>query len=224
MASIRKYVLWGSSGHARVLGEVIALAGGTVTALFDNRNTTSAIEGSPLYVGEAGFLRWFEEQDCPGEVLGLVAIGGGRGRDRIHIQGLFRRAGLIIPVLAHPTAVVSSSAVLGAGSQILAQCNVAADVKLGEACIINHHANVDHECELGNGVHVAPGAILCGCVRVGDDVFIGAGSVVLPRVLIGSGAVIGAGAVVTRDVSAGAVVVGNPARMVKSVGGDTHTA
>lgn len=49
-------------------------------------------------------------------------------------------------------------------------------------------------------------------VHIGDDVFIGAGATVLPGVTIGSRAVIGAGAVVTRDVPAGQVVGGVPAR------------
>jgi 2,3,4,5-tetrahydropyridine-2-carboxylate N-succinyltransferase/tetrahydrodipicolinate N-acetyltransferase len=47
---------------------------------------------------------------------------------------------------------------------------------------------------------------------VEDEVLIGAGAVVLPRLRIGRGAVVGAGAVVTRDVPAGAVMVGQPAR------------
>jgi maltose O-acetyltransferase len=49
-------------------------------------------------------------------------------------------------------------------------------------------------------------------VTIGADVWIGGGAIVLPGVSIGDGAIVGAGAVVTRDVAAGAIVVGNPAR------------
>ena len=49
-------------------------------------------------------------------------------------------------------------------------------------------------------------------VRIGSNVWIGGGAIVLPGVTVGDDAVIGAGSVVTRDVAAGAVVVGNPAK------------
>lgn len=213
MRNTTRYVLWGSAGHAKVLAEAIALRGGQVVALFDNREVSPALPDVPLYLGEEGFQSWAEVAGDLRGVLGLAAIGGQRGRDRLAIQQLFRRRGLSLPCLIHPRAVVSSSARIGAGSQVLALANVAADVHLGEACILNHCASVDHECILGDGVHLAPGATLCGCVTLADNVFIGAGAVVLPRLSIGADAVIGAGAVVTRDVPAGTTVVGNPARL-----------
>lgn len=51
-------------------------------------------------------------------------------------------------------------------------------------------------------------------VTIGRNVWIGGGAILLPGVTVGDDAVIGAGSVVTRDVAAGATVVGNPARPV----------
>ncbi len=50
-------------------------------------------------------------------------------------------------------------------------------------------------------------------VRIGRNVWIGGGAIVLPGVSVGDDAVVGAGSVVTRDVPAGATVMGNPARV-----------
>lgn len=54
-------------------------------------------------------------------------------------------------------------------------------------------------------------------VSIGDNVWVGGAAVICPGVEIGDDAVIGAGSVVTRDVPAGAVVAGNPARLLREV-------
>ncbi len=53
-----------------------------------------------------------------------------------------------------------------------------------------------------------------GLVNIGDDVFIGANSTVLPGVTIGSNSIIGANSLVSKDVPAGCVYAGNPARLI----------
>ena len=57
-------------------------------------------------------------------------------------------------------------------------------------------------------------------ITIGDNVWLGGGVVVLPGVTIGEDTVVGAGSVVTRDLPAGVVAVGNPARVVRAVGAD----
>lgn len=210
-----RFVLWGSAGHAKVLADVIGFHHGRVVALFDNnRQARSCLRDVPLYFGMEGLDAWLKTQSSKEGLCAGVAIGGARGRDRLAIVQSLLDAGLRVPVLVHPSASVSLTAQVGEASHVLANAVVAADVVMGKACIVNNTANVDHECMLGDGVHMAPGAVLCGCVTVGENTMIGANAVVLPRLRIGRNVVVGAGAVVTRDVPDDSVVVGNPARLL----------
>ena len=56
-------------------------------------------------------------------------------------------------------------------------------------------------------------------ITIGDNVWLGGGAIVLPGVTIGADTVVGAGSVVTKDLPAGVVAVGNPARVIRSVTG-----
>ena len=116
------------------------------------------------------------------------------------------------------SAVVSRTAVLGAGVQLIAGAVVNAATTIGEGVIVNTNASVDHDCTIGDYVHIAPDAALGGSVTIGDDVLVGLGARVLPGVTIGHGAIIGGGAVVIADVAAGSTVVGVPARPIERGG------
>lgn len=207
-------ILWGGSGHAKVLRECASQNGFRLIALFDNNQLTSPFEDVPLYHGETGFLNWIKKSNNHSCIYGLAAIGGSRGRDRISIHRLFKEHGIRLPTLIHPRAFVAESSRLAQGVQVLAGATIAVDCSIQEASIINTSASIDHECRLGCGVHVGPGAVLTGCVEVGDCAFVGAGAVVLPRIRIGEDAIVGAGAVVTKDVAAGTTVCGCPARVI----------
>lgn len=211
----RPIILWGATGQAKVLAEFLPAQGYEIVALFDsNPQVESPLRGTPLYRGWEGFEAW---RTRSGVAEFLVAVGGARGADRISIFERLASAGLRSTVAIHPSATVLGGATLGAGCQILAGSVIGAEASLGISCIINTKASVDHECVLGKGVHVAPGATLCGLVNVDDGAFIGAGAVVLPRLRIGREAIVGAGAVVTKDVAPGVTVRGNPARATKNV-------
>ncbi len=206
-------VLWGATGQAKVLRECLTPDGPRVVAVFDNDpHVAPPFADVPLFLGEAGLQAWLARMPSLSEVGCLVAVGGERGGERLLLQARLEQLGLRALLAVHPRAFVAASATLGAGSQVLALAAVGVEARLGRACIVNTGATVDHECRLGDGVHVCPGAHLAGLVEVGERAMIGTGAVVLPRLRVGADARVGAGAVVTRDVPAGATVVGNPAR------------
>lgn len=206
------YVIWGGKGHARVVHEALASADHRLVAVFDRDPVPPPLPGVPLLVGWEGFAAWLSRWAAGARPRFVVAIGGGRGEDRLTIATRLQAAGLEPLSLVHPRAFVAGSATLGAGSQVLGGACVAAAASLGAQVIVNTRASVDHDCRLADGVHVGPGATLAGEVVVERCGFIGAGAVILPGRRIGAAATVGAGAVVTRDVPPGATVIGNPAR------------
>ena len=74
---------------------------------------------------------------------------------------------------------------------------------------------VEHDCKLGDYVHLAPNACLGGNVTVGENTLIGIGASVIPNVVIGKNVSVGAGALVLEDIPDCAVVVGVPAKIIK---------
>lgn len=93
----------------------------------------------------------------------------------------------------------------------------------GRICV-GKDSNIQDNCvlhgavQLGSCVSVGHGAILHGCT-VGDGAVVGMGAVILNGAHLGPGCLVGAGAVVTgkTDAPAGAVLVGNPARILRTL-------
>jgi acetyltransferase-like isoleucine patch superfamily enzyme len=81
-------------------------------------------------------------------------------------------------------------------------------VRIGVATIINTGVIVEHDCQVGSFVHLAPAVVLAGRVEVKDMVFLGIGTLVTPDVSIGFGAFSGAGAVITKQVGDEKILLG----------------
>lgn len=188
------YIIWGAKGHGMVVRDALDSYGCHLLAVFDNNTDLEPpFPDVPLFYLREGFERWLSSLDMPSPLGFVVAIGGARGKDRLHTADYITSFGLQPISFIHPWTSVCSDVVLGDGVRIMAVACISTRVRVGEQTIINHMANVDHECILGRRIHIAPGATLAGCVTVQDRVMIGAG------------------AVVTKDVDAGSVVIGLPA-------------
>ena len=113
---------------------------------------------------------------------------------------------------------------------IEAFCTVDAGIenptRIGERSWLLKHVHIGHDAQIGEDCELAVGTVIAGHAVLEDGVRCGIGVLVLPFKRVGKGARLGAGAVVTKDVPAGEVWVGNPARKLekKYVTGDVLTA
>ena len=99
---------------------------------------------------------------------------------------------------------------MNAGCHLLGEIYIGAHVMIGPKTVIWGR---DHGMALGTPMKAQPH--VRAPIHIGSDVWISANATVLKGVTIGDGAVVGAGAVVTKDVPPFAIVVGNPAKVVR---------
>jgi UDP-N-acetylbacillosamine N-acetyltransferase len=213
MPSSRKLVIWGAGGHAKVVADIISLRGEYVIAGFledaPSGSSPGKFLGVPVYYGLDGLDR-LQSMDVAFLILGFGDCGA-----RLARSDVARARRWSYATALHPSAVIASSAEIGAGTVVAAGAVVNPEVRLGEHVIINTSASVDHECVIGDAAHVGPGAHLAGRVTVGRATFIGIGAIVLPGVKVGAESEIGAGSLVLHDVPDGMLAFGSPARVVR---------
>ncbi len=117
--------------------------------------------------------------------------------------------------IVHPAAVLDEC-VPGPGSIVLAGAVATVAVTIGAHAVIMPGVVMVHDTVIGDYSVVAGGVALGGGVQIGERAYVGAASVVREGCRVGDGAVVGMGAVVVRDVPAGEVWVGNPARRLRA--------
>ncbi len=209
---MRRVLILGAGGQGRVVADLVRACGDEVAGFVDLDGVGRVVEpgGARVLLTQESFFGLLARGSfVEGATHAIVAIGRGDIRLSAHERlPLGRR----LEPLVHPTAWVSPSAELGAGTVVLPRAVVHTSATLGACVIVNSGAVVEHDCVLGDGAHVAPGATLCGTVVVGERAWVGAGSVVIQNLTLGADVMVGAGAVVVRDVPQGPPVVGNPAR------------
>jgi len=147
----------------------------------------------------------------------VVAIGDNLSRQTAAKRLRNNRKNLIFPIVQHPSALISDHTRIGVGNVFCAGSIVIVGSIIGQFCIVNTSATVDHDCLLGDFVHVAPGVNLCGSVSVGDRTLVGVGTSVRPGITIGSDTIVGAGSVVVNDIPSGVMAHGNPCRVIREI-------
>lgn len=195
--------LYGASGHARVLIDIILSSTPyVIDGVFDDDLNLNSIFEIPV-INDISLL---SEQD---EIL--ISIGDNKKRKNIvnKIKAQF------ISIIDKSAIVSNLHTTIGLGTVLMPNTVINSNSNIGMHCIINTSSVIEHDCILGDFVHLSPNSTLCGGVSVGEGSHIGAGATIIPGIKIGKWCIIGAGSTVIENVEDFSVVVGSPAKFIK---------
>lgn len=192
--------LYGASGHAKVIIDILRANNEFIEGLFDDNESICNLLGYPVL--------------HPSSVQGplIISIGNNQIRHKI-AESLSVEFGTAI----HPFSIISETIKIGLGSVVMQGAIIQSCSNVGKHCIINTGASIDHECVIEDYVHISPHCTLCGNVQIGEGTWVGAGTTIIPGVKVGKWSVIGAGSVVTKDIPDNVLAVGNRCKIIKRI-------
>ena len=192
--------LYGASGHAKVIIDILRANNEKLEALFDDNEAIDSLLNYPV----------LRSSEVRGPLIISIGDNGIRRKIAESLHATFGNA-------FHPSAIISEEAVIKEGTVVMQGTIIQSGVCIGRHCIINTGASVDHECIIEDYVHISPHCTLCGNVQIGEGSWIGGGTTIIPGVKVGKWSVIGAGSVVTKDIPDNVLAVGNRCKIIKNL-------
>lgn len=211
----KKLVIWGASGHARVIADIVRLQGlyevvGFIDDISPERHRVPFV-GVKILGGQEQLDQLLEQN------INHIILGFGDCEARLRLAELVLSKGFEIARAVHPQTIIAQGTPIGAGTVIAAGAIINPGTTIGANVIINTAASVDHDSVIEDGVHICPGVHLGGHTIVRRSTLVGIGASVKDRVEIGSNSIIGAGAVVVKDIPDHVMAYGVPARVIKKI-------
>ena len=194
-------VLYGASGHAKVVIDICQINNHKVNAIIDDNVNISSILGRKVI--QLKNLK-------PSNDKIIVSIGNNRISKNV-VKKLDNSFGIAI----HPNAIIDDSVDLKEGSVVMAGTVINSSTKIGRHCIINTSCSIDHDNKFSDFSSAGPGVITGGNVEVGYQSYIGLGSLVRHNVKILDNTIVGFGSLVNKDCKKNLIYWGSPAKKIR---------
>lgn len=206
---LKPVIIIGNGGHARVLVDILLLQKREIIGY-----TAPDEENNPYSITYLGGDEEILKYD-PQEIELVNALGSiSDTKPRANIFNFFKPKGFRFSTTIHPSAVISETATLGEGVQIMAGAVIQPFVNIADNTIVNTSTCIDHDCFIDKHCHIAPGCVLSGGIKIGEGTHIGTGAKIIQNISIGKNVLVGAGSLVLRDIGDNKKVYGNPAKEV----------
>ena len=145
----------------------------------------------------------------------VIAIGN--NKIRRNLSEFVIKNGGFLPTIIHPRAEISKYAKLGTGCIIHANSYIWTQVQIEDFCIISPLVIIAHHTKVQKGCFISAGANVGAGLLIEEGAFIGIGATIMTGIkVIGANSIVGAGSTVIKDIEANSIVVGSPARSIKS--------
>ncbi len=204
----------GAGAYGEVICELAEICGYSVKGFFDD---DQSLKGKTVFEKPVlGAIADITPELARNKFF-AVAIGNNKSRTQIAEKLL--EHGALLPSLIHPHAVVSPSARIGQGVYIHGGAYIWTKASIDDFTYISPNTVIAHHTRVGKACLISTLCAVGASLEIGDYCMLGFGTVVITGVKkIGNNVLTGGGAVVIRDIEDNVVVVGNPARILRSNG------
>lgn len=210
--NIPQILLWGGSLKTRIIIEMIKEKNlGNIVIIFDDNLSIPKFKTDIKYTNNISILKKIIHN-----LTHYVVCIGNNGYARFMISQSLNQLGLKPIDILHDESFMDLTSRHQGGLQMMPFSVIHKFCSIGSQVIINTNATIDHDCYIGNGVHIMGSAAIAGGVEIEDFVTVGTNATILPSLKIKKGAYIGAGSVVTKDVNPYDIVIGAPAKFLSS--------
>ncbi len=211
---MKKIFIIGSSGHAKVVIDIIEKEGKheIIGLLSRDQAAGEFVYGYEILGKEADLPEILKAHPAEGFI---IAVGDNATRAKVANFFAENHPQLEAVSAIHPSAILGKDVKIGAGTVVMAGAVINPSTRIGEHCIINTHASIDHDNIVGNFASLAPGVTTGGDCEIGEFCAIGIGATLLHGIQIGNQTVIGANSLVNKNIPPFSVAYGLPAKVIR---------
>ena len=211
---MRKILIFGTGGHAKVILDIISNEKKyEIAGFIDNElDEGQEVLNHKVLGADKDLISLIKKNSIFG---GVIAVGNNYSRENISqkINNLCKDFNFINCI--HSQAQIAMDVSIGVGNVLMAGSVINTSTSIGNHCIVNTNSSLDHDNTILDFSSIAPNSATGGNVKIGKLSALGIGSTILPGISVGPNSIIGAGSLVLEDIPSDSIYFGSPAKFIR---------